>query len=117
MPLLDSHAHLHFPELARDLDTVLERARTAGVVAMVTVGTDRETNAAAVALAEGWPGVFATVGIHPHDAADATEADFDAMELLARSSARVVAVGEMGLDFFRNLSPHDVQEKVFRRQL
>jgi TatD DNase family protein len=96
---------------------VLERARTAGVVAMVTVGTDRETNAAAVALAEGLPDVFATVGIHPHDAADATEADFDAMEVLARSSAKVVAVGEMGLDFFRNLSPHDVQAKVFHRQL
>jgi TatD DNase family protein len=117
MPLFDTHAHLHFPEFAGDLDAVLDRARAAGVAAMVTIGTDRETNPAAVALAEQWPDVHATVGIHPHDAAEATEADFEAMESLARSSAKVVAFGEMGLDFFRNLSPHDVQERVFRRQL
>jgi len=117
MPLFDTHAHLHFPELAGDLDAVLDRARAAGVVGMVTIGTDRETNPAAVALAERWPDVYATVGIHPHDAAEATDADFAAMESLARSSARVVGLGEMGLDFFRNLSPRDVQERVFRRQL
>src|SRR5262249_35095494 len=77
----------------------------------------RETNAAAVELAGRIPDVFATVGIHPHDAAEATEADFDAMEALVRHSAKVVALGEMGLDFFRNLSPPPVQEAVFRRQL
>jgi TatD DNase family protein len=115
--LIDTHAHLHFPELAADLDGVLERARNAGVTAMVTIGTDRETNPAAVVLAESRASVYATVGIHPHDAADATEADFDAMERLARESAKVVAFGEMGLDFFRNLSPRDVQETVLRRQL
>lgn len=115
--LIDTHAHLHFPELAADLDDVLERARAAGVTAMVTIGTDRETNPAAVALAERLVSVYATVGIHPHDAADATEADFDAMERLARESAKVVALGEMGLDFFRNLSPRDAQETVLRRQL
>lgn len=116
-PLFDTHAHLHFPELAADLDGVLERARAAGVVGMVTIGTDRETNPAAVALAERLVDVHATVGIHPHDAALATEADFEAMERLARESAKVVALGEMGLDFFRNLSPRDAQETVFRRQL
>ena len=117
MPLVDTHAHLHFPEFAEDLDAVLERARQAGVRTMVTIGTDRETNPAAVALAERTESVYATVGIHPHDAAEATEDDFAALERLARSSAKVVALGEMGLDFFRNLSPHDVQERVFRRQL
>lgn len=116
-PLFDTHAHLHFPELAADLDAVLERARAAGVVGMVTIGTDRETNPAAVALAERLDDVHATVGIHPHDAARATVADFEAMERLARESPKVVALGEMGLDFFRNLSPRDVQEAVFRRQL
>jgi TatD DNase family protein len=115
--LIDTHAHLHFPELAADLDAVMARAREAGVTAMVTIGTDRETNPAAVALAEGLASVYATVGIHPHDAAEATEADFAAMERLARESAKVVALGEMGLDFFRNLSPRDVQEAVLRRQL
>ncbi len=117
MPLVDTHAHLHFPEFAEDLDAVLERARQAGVATMVTIGTDRETNPAAVALAERLPGVYASVGIHPHDAAEATEEDFAALEQLARTSPKVVALGEMGLDFFRNLSPHDVQERVFRRQL
>ena len=117
MPLFDTHAHLHFPDYASDLDAVLSRARDAGIVGMVTIGTDRENNAAAVALAEQRPEVFATVGIHPHDAAEATDADFEALEVFARSSAKVVAFGEMGLDFFRNLSPRDVQETVFRRQL
>ncbi len=117
MPLVDTHAHLHFPEFAADLDAVLERARAAGIVSVVTIGTDRETNPAAVALAERVPDVYATVGIHPHDAAEASDADFDAIEALARSSAKVVALGEMGLDFFRNLSPRDAQEHAFRRQL
>lgn len=116
-PLFDTHAHLHFPDLVEDLDGVLERARAAGVTGMVTIGTDRETNPAAVALAERLDAVHATVGIHPHDAAEATPADFEAMERLARGSAKVVALGEMGLDFFRNLSPPDVQAAVFRRQL
>src|SRR3989304_6268472 len=100
MPLVDTHAHLHFPEFAEDLDAVLARAR-----ATVTIGTDRDTNPAAVALAERHPEIYATVGIHPHDAGAATEADFDALERLARGCAKVVALGEMGLDFFRNLSP------------
>jgi TatD DNase family protein len=117
MPLVDTHAHLHFPEFAEDLDAVLARARQAGVTTMVTIGTDRETNPAAVALAERTEGVYASVGIHPHDAGEATEEDFAAVESLAGRSPKVVALGEMGLDFFRNLSAHDIQERVFRRQL
>ena len=114
--LVDTHAHLHFPDFRDDLDQVLDRARQAGVTAMITIGTDRDTNTAAVALAERLPQVWATVGIHPHDAGEATDDDFAAMERLA-ASARVVALGEMGLDFFRNLSPRDAQERAFRRQL
>ena len=85
-PLVDTHAHLHFPEFAGDLDAVLARAREAGIVAIVTIGTDGETNQAAVALAERLPDVYATVGIHPHDAGAAAEADYAAMEALARDS-------------------------------
>jgi len=117
MRLFDTHAHLHFPDFKDDLDTVLDRARAAGVRGMVTIGTDRETNAAVVVLAKRWPDVWATVGIHPHDAALASEADFEEMERLARNETRVVGLGEMGLDFFRNLSPPDAQQKVFRRQI
>lgn len=117
MRLFDTHAHLHFPDLVADLDAVLDRAREAGVAAMVTIGTDRETNPAAVALAERVPGVWATVGIHPHDVAETSDDDYAAMESLAHASDKVVAIGEIGLDFFRNLSPPDVQVGAFRRQL
>ena len=116
MMLFDTHAHLHFPDFAEDLDAVLDRARAAGLRGMVTIGTDRESNRATVALAERHGDIWASVGIHPHDAGDATEADFEEMERLARGP-RVVGLGEMGLDFFRDLSPRDVQERVFRRQL
>jgi TatD DNase family protein len=115
--LFDTHTHLHVPEFAADLDAVLARARAAGIIGMVTIGTDGKTNEETVALAERLPDVYATVGIHPHDADAATEADWAAMERLARACPTVVALGEMGLDFFRNLSPRDVQERVFRRQL
>ena len=117
MRLFDTHAHLHFPDYADDLDAVLERARGAGVRGMVTIGTDRESNQAVVEMARRVPDVWATVGIHPHDAGDAVEADFAEMEKLARSEAKVVGFGEMGLDFYRNLSPPEAQREVFRRQI
>ena len=115
--LFDTHAHLHFPDYADDLDAVLERAHGAGVLGMVTIGTDRETNQAVVELARRLPNVWATVGIHPHDAGEAVEADFAEMEKLARGEAKVVGFGEMGLDFYRNLSPPEAQREVFRRQI
>jgi TatD DNase family protein len=117
MRLFDTHAHLHFPDYAEDLDAVLDRAHAAGVRGMVTIGTDRETNHAVVELARRLSDVWGTVGIHPHDAGEAVEDDFAEMERLARSEPKVVGFGEMGLDFFRNLSPPDAQRQVFRRQI
>ena len=114
--LFDTHAHLHFPEFAPDLDDVLARARAAGVRTMVTIGTDGETSRAAVAVAERDPEVWAAVGLHPHDAAGGDDALFAELERLA-AAPRVVALGEMGLDFFRNLSPRPAQELALRRQL
>jgi TatD DNase family protein len=114
--LFDTHAHLHFPDFAPDLADVLARARTAGVRRMVTIGTDAETSRAAVAIAERDPEVWASVGLHPHDADAGDDALFDELERLA-ASPRVVAIGEMGLDFFRNLSPRPAQERALRRQL
>jgi TatD DNase family protein len=116
LDLFDTHAHLHFPEFADDLSAVLARARAAGVRRIVTVGTDAETCAAAVTLARREPDVWATVGIHPHDAATADVTTLDDVERLA-ADARVVAIGEIGLDYFRNLSPREIQEDAFRRQL
>src|SRR5438552_3624265 len=97
--LFDTHTHLHFPEFADDLPAVLARARAAGVTRLVTIGTDVETSAAAIALAGREPGVWASVGIHPHDAEAADETAFAEIERLARAP-RVVAIGEIGLDFF-----------------
>jgi len=115
--LFDTHAHLHFPEFATDLDAVLERARAAGVRHMVTIGTDVETSRAAIELALQHPDISAAVGVHPHEAAGAGEDALAEIERLARSSPKVVAIGETGLDFFRNLSPRESQERVFRWQL
>ncbi len=114
--LFDTHAHLHVPEFADDLAAVLERAHAAGVTRVVTIGTDVATTEAAIALAERHDRTWATAGIHPHDAAEADEAAFAAIEQLARHP-RVVAIGEIGLDYFRTLSPPDVQARTFRRLL
>jgi TatD DNase family protein len=114
--LFDTHAHLHFPEFDGDRDAMLARARAAGVTRMVTIGTDVETSRAAIALAGAEPDVWATVGIHPHDAGEAVEATFAEIERLA-GAPRVVAIGEIGLDFFRDLSPRPAQEATFRRLL
>ncbi len=114
--LFDTHAHLHFPEFAGDLAEVLARARAAGVRRTLTVGSDVETSRAAVALAAREADVWASVGVHPHDAGEADAAALAEIERLA-GAPRVVAIGECGLDFFRNLSPREAQERCFRAQL
>jgi TatD DNase family protein len=112
--LFDTHAHLHFPEFDADRADTLARAREAGVTRVLTIGTEVPTSRAAIALADSEPDVWAAVGVHPHDAAEADEAALAEIERLVGGS-RVAAVGEIGLDFFRNLSPRDTQERVFRR--
>jgi TatD DNase family protein len=114
--LFDTHAHLHFPQFVDDLEAALDRARAAGVRRFVNIGTDVTTSRASIELASTHPEVWATVGVHPHDAAEVTEEDLGEIERLA-ASPDVVAIGEMGLDFFRNLSPREAQERVFRWQL
>ena len=113
LELFDTHAHLHVPEFDADRAEMMARARQAGVTRMLTIGTEVPTSRAAVALAESEPDVWASVGVHPHDAA---EADADVLTEIERLAGgpRVVAVGEIGLDFFRNLSPREAQERVFR---
>jgi TatD DNase family protein len=114
--LFDTHAHLHFPDFVDDFDAMMTRARDAGVRRIVTIGTDAETSRAAVAVAERDADVWASVGLHPHDAEQGDDAFFAELETLARAP-RVVALGEMGLDFFRNLAPRPAQEAAFRRQI
>jgi TatD DNase family protein len=116
MRLIDTHAHIHDREFAKDGAATLARARAAGVELVVTLGVNASNSARAIAFAEEHAGVVAAAGVHPHDATEATERDLDALEELARHE-RVAMVGEIGLDFYRNLSPHDVQIEVLRRQL
>jgi len=113
LALFDTHAHLHFPDFDADRAETMARARQAGVTRMLTIGTEVPTSRAAIALAQAERDVWASVGVHPHDAAEADEAVLAEIERLAGES-RVVAVGEIGLDFFRTLSPREAQERVFR---
>src|SRR5882672_107030 len=101
---IDSHAHLFSPEFRDDLDEVIIRARDAGVDAIVVPGTDLRTSRESVALAERFPMVYACVGVHPHDASSADKACFEEIELLSRHE-KVVAIGEIGLDYHYNFSP------------
>ncbi len=116
MNIFDSHCHLDDRAYDKDRRSVLERAREAGVVAMMTVGTDRNSSHQAVRLAEEFPGCHAAVGIHPHDAKDCSDAVLEELRQLARHK-KVRAWGEIGLDFNRMYSPRAIQEKWFIRQL
>lgn len=111
---IDSHAHIYYRDYANDFDEMLLRAADAGVVAMIVVGTDIESSRQSVELAEKYPQMYAAVGIHPHDAGRVTDACYDVIRELAISSPKVVAIGEIGLDFYRDRSPRDEQDRVFR---
>lgn len=114
--MVDTHAHLTLKGLREDLSGVLTRANESGVGAIITVGIDPEDSRAAVALAEAADGVWATVGVHPHDVATLKEVQLDDLATLS-SSPKVVAWGETGLDFYRDRSPRDLQKRWFREQV
>jgi TatD DNase family protein len=116
MRLVDSHAHLQSDAFAADLPAVIEAARAAGVERLLVPGWDAESSSSAVRLTEQYPGLHAGVGIHPHDAASATEADWTAVVSLT-ARAHVVAVGETGLDYDRMHSPRQAQLVNLRRHL
>ncbi len=116
-PLIDTHAHLDSGRFSQDLDKVLARAREYGLSHIVTVGCDLNSSQASIDLANTHPQIYATVGIHPHDAGQADTAGLDRLRDLACSEAKVVAIGEIGLDFYRDRSPRDVQRAAFRAQL
>jgi TatD DNase family protein len=117
--LIDSHAHLDFEDFEQDLDSVIARAKGAGLERIICVGLWRApgTFGNALALAEREPSFFtATVGVHPHEASQVPEDDWALLAQLARDP-RVAAIGEMGLDFHYDRSPRPVQEQAFRRSL
>jgi TatD DNase family protein len=118
--LVDSHAHIDGEEYDADRDLVVERARGAGVRAILNVGTGDPRSGAferAVRLAEKYEGVYAAVGVHPHDARLFDDEAAEHLQQLARGSSSVIAWGEIGLDYHYDHSPREVQRKVFRQQL
>jgi TatD DNase family protein len=115
---VDSHAHLDGERFDTDRDQVIARAREAGVETIVAIGIGDgpSTMDCAIRLAEQYPFIYATLGIHPHEAKLATDAVFEEMERLARHP-KVIAWGEIGLDYFYDHSPRELQKKVFRKQM
>jgi len=114
--LIDSHCHVYMADFDTDRPAVLARARSAGLGALIAVGYDLPSSRQAIDLAERESDVYACVAIHPHHAADLTPTALTELEELA-SRPKVVGIGEIGLDFYRNLSPRDAQEAAFRAQL
>jgi TatD DNase family protein len=114
--LADSHCHLDFNTFDDDRGGVIAAAQRAGLVAIVNPGTSVETSRAAMTLAETYPMVYAAVGVHPHDASTFTRSTRAELRQLA-SHPKVVAIGEIGLDYYRNYSPRDAQRRAFAAQL
>jgi len=115
--LIDSHAHLDDRRFDKDREAVIDRAAQTGVTRIVTIGADLESSRAAVELARTHQGIYAVVGVHPHDAKTVDARILAELHVLCRQKPHVVAVGEIGLDFYRDLSPRDVQRRAFRQQL
>lgn len=113
MELIDSHAHL---DMLKDPDDALSRAREVGVTQVVTIGVDRDSSHRAAELARRHENVFFTVGLHPHDAKQASESLWRELKALAQKDG-AVAWGECGLDYYRNLSPRRDQRRAFARQI
>jgi TatD DNase family protein len=118
MELVDSHAHIDFPQFADDREAMLDRARAAGVSALLAIGTGPgpEKLDSALPYAEQYDWIYASIGIHPHEAKQVTPQHLEQLAKLAKQP-KVIAWGEIGLDYFYDHSPRDVQHQVFRDQM
>lgn len=113
---IDTHVHLNADQYEEDVEEVIERALEAGVSKMVVIGFDRKTIRKAMELTDQYPFIYAVVGWHPVDAIDCTEEDLEWIESLA-AHPKVVGIGEMGLDYYWDKSPKEIQQQLFRRQI
>lgn len=111
--LIDTHCHIHEANFPLPIDEVQERAKQAGIEKLICVGTGEESSRAAIAFAEAHNTVWASIGVHPHDTKDG----YDAIATLADSSEKIVAVGEIGLDYFYNHSPKEMQLQALEDQI
>lgn len=114
--LIDSHAHLEMPEFRKDLSDVLQRAKSSGVEYIFTVGTEKRDWKRALEIAQSHASVYAILGVHPHNVKEIDDETYPILKQLCQHE-KVKAYGEIGLDFFRNHSPRDVQLKRFREQI
>ena len=113
---IDTHAHIQMPEFDADRDETLARAKDAGIEVMITVGYHLEASRKAVETAQRYPQIYASVGVHPHDAKHYDDMAEETLRSLSKSP-KVVAIGEAGLDFYRDRSPRAAQAEAFRRQI
>jgi len=113
---VDTHCHLDFEQYNDDREQVIQRAIKNKITSIITIGIDKKTSKKAIELAEKFAIIFAAVGIHPNDSKDVDEEMIKKIGEMAQHK-KVVAIGEIGLDYYRNYSPIDTQQKIFRRQL
>ncbi len=113
MKIFETHAHLDFPQFDKDREQLIKKCFNKDIEYILNIGVDKKTCNASIKLAEKYDRIYAAVGFHPHDATD-----FNA-EFIRRKAQhpKVIAIGEIGLDYYRNLSPKDIQKKVFEQQI
>jgi TatD DNase family protein len=114
--LIDSHAHLEMPEFKKDLEAVIQRAKELGVEYIFTVGTEKKDWKSALEIAHSFPSIYAILGVHPHNVKEIDDETYVVLKRLCQDE-KVKALGEIGLDFFRNLSPRDIQLERFWEQI
>jgi TatD DNase family protein len=114
--IVDTHAHLDFPDYQDDVDEVIKRAEEADVECFINVGVNVKSSIKSVELAKRYSRIYASVAIHPHDASNVSKEDWSQLEALSRQD-KVVAIGETGLDYYRNRSKKDDQKLLFRRHI
>lgn len=114
---IDTHVHLNADQYEEDLQEVIERALEAKVEKMIVVGFDRKTIERALKLADQYEFIYLSIGWHPVDAIDCTDKDLEWIEQLARNNKKIVAIGEIGLDYYWDKSPKEVQQVLFRKQI
>jgi TatD DNase family protein len=116
MTLSDTHTHLDFPDFDQDRQAVIQRAQQSGVELMINIGIDLKTTRKALQIARDNPIIFATAGFHPHNASEVTSESIAQLKTLA-DDPKIVAVGEVGLDYYRDRSPRSRQQEVFRQMI
>ncbi|MDY5964801.1 MAG: TatD family hydrolase, partial [Peptostreptococcus porci] len=115
--LFDSHAHLNDDRFDEDREEAIEYIRKSGVDLVVNPGADMETSKSAIELANKYDFIYSAVGVHPHDVSGMTESDIETLRKWAKENEKVVAIGEIGLDYYYDLSPREEQKKWFIRQI